>query len=272
MKHNFLLLLFCMAGIALHAQHSLTKLWQTDSVLAIPESALLKDSILYVSLIDGVPGEKDGKGGVAKLGVDGKIINLQWATGLNAPKGSGIYQNTLYVADLDAIVAIDLANGSITKKIPVPGASFLNDITIDDKGTIYVSDSKGNTIYMVQNEQPSLFLENVKNVNGVLAIGSDLYFLSYGELYKTDASKQLIKIAGGMEVSTDGLQKIDDNAFLVSSWIGSIYYVSTDGKVERLLDTREQKMNTADLCYDPVKHIAYVPTFFKKSLIAFELK
>lgn len=261
-----------MAGITLHAQHSVTKLWQTDSVLAVPESALLKDSILYVSLIDGAPDGKDGKGGIAKIGIDGKIINLQFTTGLNAPKGSGIYQNTLYVADLDVIVAIDLTNGSIIKKIPVPGASFLNDITIDDNGTIYVSDSKGNKIYMVQNKQPAVFIENAKNVNGVLAVGSNLYFLAYGELYRTDASKQLIKIAEGMEPSTDGLQKIDDSAFLVSSWIGSIYYVSTDGKVERLLDTRDKKINTADLCYDPVKHIAYVPTFFKKSLIAFELK
>jgi len=275
MKHIFGLLLALTAGNGyVQAQHSFNKLWQTDSVLAIPESALLDKSnhLLYVSLIDGQANEKDGKGGIAKVGTDGKIIQLDWITGLNAPKGSGIYKGLLYVADADEVVVIDINKATVLKKIPVAGAVFLNDVTIDKNGTVYVSDSRANRIYMLQNDQPSIFLENTKNVNGLLAVGDDLYYLAYGELYKTDASKQSIKIAGGMEVSTDGLQQIDDHAFLVSSWIGSVYYVTTDGKTELLLDTKGEKINTADLSFDAENKIAYIPTFLKKSVMAYQLK
>jgi len=43
-------------------------------------------------------------------------------------------------------------------------------------------------------------------------------------------------------------------------------------KLLTLLDTREQKRNTADIGYNPVERIVYVPTFFKKSVVAYKLK
>lgn len=45
-----------------------------------------------------------------------------------------------------------------------------------------------------------------------------------------------------------------------------------DGTLTTLLDTRDQKRNTADIGYDPAGRIVYVPTFFKKSVVACKLK
>ena len=59
----------------LFAQHKLEKLWETDSVLKVPESVLFDgdNKILYAANIDGTdPWAKDGKGSVAKVGLDGK--------------------------------------------------------------------------------------------------------------------------------------------------------------------------------------------------------
>src|SRR5215475_5602793 len=102
--------LFCVLilFIAIHAkaQHSVTKLWQTDSTLAIPESVLPEKDVMYVSLIDGEPWGRDGKGGVGQLTKTGKITNANWITGLNAPKGLAIRGDLLYVADLDELVVI----------------------------------------------------------------------------------------------------------------------------------------------------------------------
>ena len=58
----------------------------------------------------------------------------------------------------------------------------------------------------------------------------------------------------------------------MSSWEGVIYHVSKHGPFEQLLDTREAKINTADIGYDPIKKIVYVPTFFKNSVVAYQLK
>src|ERR1700760_2631291 len=96
---------------AMAQQHQLEKIWQTDTVVAIPESVLpdFEKKILYVSLIDGGGWDADGKGGVGKLGMDGKNYDSTWIAGLNAPKGLGRYGNRLYAADISEVAVIDIA-------------------------------------------------------------------------------------------------------------------------------------------------------------------
>ena len=122
-----LLFLALVVTQLLYAQHKLEKLWETDSVVAVPESVLAVKDLLYVSLIDGGSWNADGRGGVAKLSSDGKRMDSTWITGLNAPKGLGIYGNRLYVADITEVVVIDLQNGKIEKKIAIDSAKGLND-------------------------------------------------------------------------------------------------------------------------------------------------
>ena len=51
-----------------------------------------------------------------------------------------------------------------------------------------------------------------------------------------------------------------------------IMYMQT-GNFETLFDSRhEQKKNTADIGYDPVKKIVYVPTFMGKTVAAYQLQ
>ena len=103
------------------AQHTIKKLWATDSVVAIPESVLPVKEVMYVSEIDGAPWGRDGKGEVGKLSRDGKIIDLNWITGLNAPKGLAIDGDLLYVADLDELVVINISQnkGSVVRSFVV---------------------------------------------------------------------------------------------------------------------------------------------------------
>ena len=63
-----------------------------------------------------------------------------------------------------------------------------------------------------------------------------------------------------------------DDEFIVSCWHGTIHYVNSDGTREVLLDTHEQKINSADIGYDSKQRIVYVPTFFKNTIVAYELK
>src|SRR3954463_633838 len=143
-----LIIFSCLALQQATAQHSLVKIWQTDTLLKVPESVLFDGAgkVLYESNIDGQPWEKDGKGSVGKVGLDGKIIKVDWVTGLNAPKGLGMYKNNLYVADVDNVVVIDIAKAVISKHIPIEGAQGLNDISVDKNGKVYVTDSKAGKI------------------------------------------------------------------------------------------------------------------------------
>ncbi|HEX4849924.1 MAG TPA: ATP/GTP-binding protein [Puia sp.] len=255
-------------------EHQLVRKWQTDSVLKVPESVYYDaaNQVLYNSNIDGAPDVKDGKGSIGKIGLDGKIIKVDWVSGLNAPKGLGKFNHFLYAADLDEVVVIDINAGKIVQHIPVEGATFLNDISVDSKGIVYVSDTKSGNVYRIENSKPAVYATGIQGANGVLAVGDDLYVLGSGNLWKITKDKQLTKIASGMDASTDGIEKVKDNEFIVSCWSGVIYYVKSDGSKQQLIDTRPQKMNSADIGYDVAHRMVYVPTFFRNSVIAYELK
>ncbi len=262
---------FALASIAVTAQHKLEKIWETDSIIPVPESVLFDGNILYVSLIDGGGWDADGIGGVGKLSLNGKNFDGKWITGLNAPKGLGKFGNKLYVADISEVVVIDIKNDKIEKKIPIEGASGLNDITVSSKGVVYVSDSKTSTIWKIQNDKPSVYLENIKGANGLKAIGNDLLFAQGKYLMKADAKKSVSKIAEVTE-GIDGIEPVGNGDYIVTSWVGYIYYVQANGHFETLLDTRSHNKNAADIGYDAAKKIVYVPTFMGKTVAAYKLK
>lgn len=273
MKRLIVLAVIVFLHTNLIAQHRLEKVWETDSIVAVPESVLpdLKNNILYISLIDGGGWDADGKGGIAKLGIDGKKYEPNWITGLHAPKGSAIVGNRLYVADLSNVVVIDIANGKVEKKIPIDSAQGLNDVTVSDKGIIYVSDSRTAKIWRIENDRPTLFLDTMKGVNGLKAIGDDLYIGSGPMFLKADSKKQVTKIAQ-VSQGIDGIEPVGNGDFILSAWMGYIWYVTADGKVETLLETHQQKKNTADIGYDARNRIVYVPTFNAKTVVAYSLK
>ena len=148
-------------------QYELLEKWESDSLLKVPESVLFDkaNQILYVSNIDGTdPWKADGKGSIAKVGLDGKIIAAEWVSGLNAPKGMGIYNGKLYAADLGNIAVIDIASGKIEKNIPIQGATGLNDISIDPNGVIYVTEYLAKKLYKIANEESKELSSVIKDL------------------------------------------------------------------------------------------------------------
>jgi len=271
MKVAFSVLL-ALAVTAAQAQHTLEKLWETDTTLAVPESVLFDKDVLYVALIDGQGWDADGKGGIAKVDKNGKILNASWASGLSAPKGMGIWDKKLYVADISEVVVIDTKSGKVESKIPVTGATGLNDITIDSKGVIYVSDSRLGNVHRIQNGKAELYLGELKGVNGLKAVDNELYILAgTAGVLKAGPDKKTVLVSP-MEMGGDGIEPVGGGEYVVSCWPGVVYYLGKDGKMQTLLDTREQKKNSADIGYNAAEKIVYVPTFFKKSVVAYKLK
>lgn len=273
---KLLLSIFCShLLLAAFSQHSLEKLWETDSVFRVPESVLpdLKKNLVYVSNIDGTdPWGKDGKGFISKLGLDGKVITLEWVKGLNAPKGMGMFRNNLFVADLNEVVVIDIEKGEVLRKVVVPNAEGLNDITVDPKGIVYVSDSKTKRVFRIQGSNVNPHMEGLQGPNGILWHKENLYILDKGGFYRVEYDRSLTKIVDGIEGGADGLQAVYDKEYIASGWAGIIYYINADGTKEVLLDSRNDKISTADIAFDAGLRILYVPTFFKNKIVAYKLK
>lgn len=249
--------------------------WESDSSLKVPESVLVDkaNQVLYVSNVDGTnPWEADGKGSIGKVGLDGKIIAAEWVSGLNAPKGMGMFKGKLYVADLGNIAVIDIASGKIEKTIPIEGAAGLNDISIDPNGVIYVTEYLAKKLYKVENEKTELIAENLTMPNGVLFHNNELFLLDGTGMFRVNADKTLAKIADGMEGGVDGIENIGGNNFIISCWEGALWHVNTDGTKHLLMDTRAEKRSTADIGFDPETKTVYVPTFFRNTVVAYEVK
>jgi hypothetical protein len=255
-------------------EHKLVKIWETDSILKTPESVLYDagNKVLYVANIDGEPWGKDGKGSIGKVGLDGKIIAAEWVTGFNCAKGMGLHKGLLYVADFNCVKVVDTKKGALVDSIVIENAQGLNDVSVDEAGIIYVTDSKAKKLYRIENKKPVLLLDSLKGPNGILKCRDGLLLLDAGGMYRVNNDKTLFKIVEGMEGGTDGIENITGHDYIVSCWAGTIYYVEQDGTKQLLLDTRADKKNTADIGINAAAKIIYVPTFFKNTVVAYEVK
>lgn len=250
------------------------KLWATDTILKVPESVLVddKENCIWVSNIDGASNGKDGKGSISKLSKTGTPINLEWITGLNAPKGMAKYKQELYVADLTELVVIDIKKATIVKRVPIEGSVFLNDVTVNSKGAVFVSDSRTGKVHRYENNTTTIEVENLQGPNGLLSIEDQLLILDRGSLLSVTPGGAISKIMDGMDPSTDGIERVAPNQYLVSCWNGIVYYVVAGAQKVTLFDTRSEKINSADIGYDAKKKIIYVPTFLKNNVVAYQLQ
>lgn len=254
----------------------LVQVWTTDSTLLIPESVLWipGGNFFYVSEVDGNPGEKDGKGFIAKVDSKGHVLNTKWISGLNAPKGMGIYGDTLYVADIDQLVLIDTKKDKVIRKINLPGASFLNDVAVALDGRVFVSDTQQGKVYQYVRGEVSVLLKGpeVKGANGLLIRNEELWMLSSEGIFVSDFKGTKPQLFSDAVKGGDGITALTDSTLIVSKWVGEIYYVSADGTALQLLDTKKEGNNAADLDYIPSLKLLIVPTFGGKSLTAYRFK
>jgi len=265
----------CFSLVSINAQiATVQKLWATDTILKVPESVLVddKENCLWVSNIDGAANGKDGKGSISKLSKTGTPINLDWITGLNAPKGMAKYKQELYVADLTELIVIDIKKGVIKNKIKVEGSVFLNDVTVNKNGAVFVSDSRTGKVHRYENNKVTIEAENLQGPNGLLSIDDQLLILDRGSLLSLTPGGTISKIMDGMDPSTDGIEKVAPNQYIVSCWNGIVYFVAAGTQKITLFDTRSEKINSADIGYDAKNKIIYVPTFLKNSVVAYQLQ
>lgn len=274
----FITLLASMLSVSQAQTVDLKPVWETDTTLRTPESVLFEPGqrVLYVACINGNPNLENKSSYIAKLGLDGKVIQLKFTDNLNSTKGMGILGDKLYVTEMTQVAEIALATGKILNRYPIEGAKFLNDIAIDTrKGVVYVTDSNDSKVWAITNGKASLILagDPLKGTNGLL-FETDQLLIGNGDgslLSLNPATKQLTTIAKGMG-GIDGIVALGNKTYMVTEWGGKIWYIHADGKTELKLDTSSQKINSADIGYNPTTKMLFVPTFFHNTVKAYSLK
>ena len=267
MKKIFLSGIVVLMSSTLFAQHSLEKLWETDSLILRKPESVLYDPVansLYVSSM--------GSGSIVRFSTDGKLIKNDWVTGLTSNKGSAIFNGLFYTAETSSVAVVDIAKASVIKHIPVEGSQMLNDLAVDSKGIVYVSDSRGAKVYRIEGDKPTVYLENLTGVNGLLPVNTDLYILTSTSIVKADKDKKLTTIADGFESGLDGIVMVAENEFIISNYKGILYYINADGTRQVLLDTRANGVWSNDIGYDGKTKTLFVPSFGTNQVFAYRVR
>jgi hypothetical protein len=265
---------------------TLVELWQVRDSLARPESALFDAAagMIYVSNMNGGSVDKDGNGFISRISPDGVLLEARWVDGLHAPKGMALSRGRLYVADIDTLVEIDPATGQITARYGAPGARFLNDVTADTLGNVYVSDSQTHRIYRLHGEVLEVWLESpmIRSPNGVYALPDYLVVAAADSsaenpggaryLHAVFYADRTLRPLGAVR-PLGGLDALEpaNGGFLLSDWgAGRVFFY--DATVDTLQVLVEVSQGTADFDYVPEQQRLYVPVMMSDRIIAYEVR
>jgi len=260
--------------------------WTVTEGVNAPESVYVDpvSRSIFVSMIGGQPGERDGNGRIMRLAPDGTVVSATWATGLNAPKGLRSHEGTLWTADIDEVVSIDMASGRVASRVKIDGAQFLNDVAVGDDGTVYVSDMLASRIYAVREGKTSVFAEgeDLEYPNGLLVEGGRLIVGGWGKpeadfstkvpgrLFALDLkTKTKTAITPKPFANIDGVEADGRGGYVLTDWLkGQLIHVTSGGDVRVL---RQFKAGTADLAFVAAGNIAIVPHMSENRIAAYDV-
>lgn len=240
-----------------------------------PESVELSadQSFLYVTNVNGEGDARDGNGFISRVSIDGAMLDPDFVTGLNAPKGIALRDGALYVADIDQLVLIDAATGAVRRRAPAPGAQFLNDLTFTPSGQGLIADSGGARIYAFNDSGVEVWLEHelLDSINGFLPEPERLVVTTMaGRLLAIDYQSRAITVLAEGLGNGDGVAALGGGRYLVSEWPGLMHVVNTaDGSHETILGTQEERRFMNDFLV--VGDVLYQPHWEPSELTAYRV-
>src|SRR5215208_2817538 len=284
---------------------NIEKIWETPAQFKTPESVIYEpnENVLFVSSIDGAPNGKDKQGFISKVSpLNGSIIELNWVTSLDAPKGMAVVNNTnnslLYVSDITDLVEIDVNSGKIINRYNAPGSGFLNDVASDNQGHVYVSDTVTNTIYRLDtknlgnsnnnnaslqvwlqtpelNGPNGLYVDDINNKLIVVSVGP--FSNPGGSIRAVDLQNRTISSLGeeGTAIPIGGLDGIEADStgryyYVTDNPAGKLYVVNSNGTGYETLDL--QRQGTADLGTILDQNMIIIPMMQDNKLEAFRIR
>jgi len=266
-------------GDAVFEAAGVEKAWETDRSFRMPESVVYDPErrVAYVSNYDGFTRSgPEGLQFISTVGLDGVVKDPEWASGLRNPTGMAVWKRTLYVVERGGLVEIDTGSGEVRERRAIPGARFPNDVAVDKRGRLYISDSARSVIYRFADGRFEEWLAggDIQDPNGLVVDGDRLIVGANGDQslkavdLKTQEVTRIARLGSGV---IDGLSLDRNGNYLVSHWQGRIYRVTPRGEVTRLLDTSVVGAYSADFGYAPEERLILIPTFYGDRVSAYRI-
>lgn len=261
-------------------------LWSSEKGFVHPESIVwdTEQECYFVSNIGNNESDSMPDGFISKLSKNGTVVTLKFTDKIQSPKGLCLANNRLYVSALDELLEINSQTGRIIKRYTNEDVVFLNDVTSDFAGNIYVSGMRENAIYQLSKSgQFTTWYKNdsLEHPNGLLWKDENLFIGGWGNMDENENLKDTTSYLFSLNTSTktltkqtqtrigkvDGIQNTK-NGVMISSWkAGEIYSIAQ--KPELILKT---ETSVGDICFQEEQNIVLIPLNFQHKILAYQLK
>lgn len=267
-----------MSLVCLSMAAQAVKIFESEAIFRAPESIVYDslNKVLYVSNYTGPlkDGSFYGNHSLTKIDLEGNILADKWLDGLSSPTGICIWEDKLFIVERFGVVEYNLRERKVTNKYYIKTSDFLNDISVDKKGSLYVTVSGTKKIYRIIEGQVELWIEHdsIDNPNGILCHNGIVLVgtTSDGCLKTIDPiSKEIKKIAYLGEKTVDGIRPCGEG-YLVSLFEGNLFWVGLDGEVREILNTREEKLFQADFEYIESKGLIFIPALWNNKILIYK--
>ena len=253
--------------------------------------------IYFVSNINGVPSVKDGDGFISRLGPDGALLDTAFIRGgvngvvLNAPKGMTVVGDTLWVTDIDAVRGFDKRSGAPVASVAFAalGAQFLNDVATGPDGALYITDT-GIHIDSTGMSHPgpdrvfrlgadhtittAVRGDTLGGPNGITWDAAAGRFIvvpfAVGSVFGWAPGDSLPAVITTGPGGYDGVERLADGRFLISSWTdSSLYLLDATATLVRYI---AGVPSPADIGLDTRRNRVAIPIFTEDRVEIWEIR
>ena len=290
MRSRTVLALGAVLATAVAAAHVLaqeyTEAWRLTGFTQ-PESASYDPGTgtLFVSNISSPDFSPNGMGYITQLSLDGEVITERFVDGLNTPAGTFVSDGTLWVV-AGGLAEIDIATGAVRNTFTSPDLAFPNDVFVAEDGRVFVTDTFGSAIFVLENGELTLWLRDpqLAGANGITVIGDTVYVARVGDVsggfenmvpngnIKTiDLATRAIGDFGSPDPigGLDGIEPMDQGLMVTDHPGGRLLQVAPDGTVTELA---MPGAGAADHEFIPDEHLVIIPMLNTGEVIAYRTR
>ncbi|MEQ9266838.1 MAG: hypothetical protein RLN81_16530 [Balneolaceae bacterium] len=236
--------------------------------LSGPE-AVRYDSEMDVYFVSNFNSREEGDGFITKADAEGNVLDLKFMVGtdeypLNDPRGMFIIGEELFVADAQGVFVFNKKSGELNRFIDFssfePG--FLNDISADVDGTLYVTDTGKTQLYRIIDNIAEIYIESVPiYANGITLDPATNGFVlgswrGESKVYGFNESgiiEEYAEFSGGL---FDGLEFVGENLIITSQADSTLKHYVPGGRDRSMIKTPGRP---ADIGLDTKRHRIAVP-------------
>jgi len=227
-------------------------------------------------LVSNVAGNSDGY--ILHVDPENDEKTVFATDGLRGPKGMTIYDGVVYVSDINQVEGYQLSDGAQVFHIDVSGSAWLNGITADKDGNLYVGDTDVSKIYKIvpsAGTVTTFVSSGITGVNGVYYDEANnrliaCFWRSNAPLSAIDLeTAEVTNLIETPYSNLDGIARDNCGNYYFSSWgTNKVYRTNTDFTEEPVV-VEQDLSGPADIFFNTLTQELCVPNFsantFKRS-------